>query len=150
MAQELSSENRVAHRVALGEHVPWFRAPLVSGGLFDLHVSAGRWVVLSFLGSLANPRAKEELTQLLNQAALFGEDHLVVGCVLTEQPENAAELTAISSQALFFIADYDGGISRAFGALEMPRSVVLDPLLRAVADIGWDFAAGHAGTVAEP
>jgi predicted 2-oxoglutarate/Fe(II)-dependent dioxygenase YbiX/peroxiredoxin len=147
MAQGLSSENWVEHRVVLGEHVPWFRAPLVGGGSFDLHVSAGRWVVLSFLGSLANPKAMGELNQLLSQAALFGEDHLVVGCILTEQPENAAELAAISSQALFFIADYDGAISRSFGALGMPRTVVLDPLLRAVADIGWDFAAGHAETV---
>ena len=147
MAQGLSSENWVEHRVVLGERVPWFRAPLVGGGSFDLHVSAGRWVVLSFLGSLANPKAMGELNQLLSQAALFGEDHLVVGCILTEPPENAAELAAISSQALFFIADYDGAISRSFGALEMPRSVVLDPLLRAVADIGWDFAAGHAETV---
>ncbi len=147
MAQELSSENRVEHRVALGEHVPWFRAPLVSGGLFDLHVSAGRWVVLSFLGSLEVPRAMEELNRLLSQAALFGEDHLVVGCILTEPPENVADLAAISSQALFFIADYDCAISRSFGAVEMPRTVVLDPLLRAIADVGWDFTAGHAETV---
>src|ERR1700745_953551 len=98
--------------------------------LFDLHVSAGRWVVLSFLGSLANPRAMEELNQLLSQATLFGEDHLVVGCILTQPPQDPAELAAISSQALFFVADYDGAISRAFGALKMPRTVVLDPLLR--------------------
>jgi hypothetical protein len=147
MAQELSSENRIEHRVALGEHVPWFRAPLVSGGSFDLHVSAGRWVVLSFLGSLANPRAMDELNQLLSQAALFGEEHLVVACILTEPPEHVVELAAISSQALFFIADYDCEISRSFGALEIPRTVVLDPLLRAVADIGWDLGAGHAQTV---
>jgi peroxiredoxin len=147
MAQELPNENGTDGRVVLGEHVPWFRAPLVSGGLFDLHVSAGRWVVLSFFGSLTNPRAKDELTRLLGQAALFGEDHLVVGCVFTEPPENAAELAAIASQALFFIADYDGAISRSFGASQTQRTVVLDPLLRAVADIGWDFAAGHAETV---
>ena len=88
MAQELSSENQLTHRVALGEHVPWFRAPLVGGGLFDLHVSAGRWVVLAFLGSLGNPKARAELTQLLSQAALFGEDHLVVGCILTSLAHN--------------------------------------------------------------
>jgi predicted 2-oxoglutarate/Fe(II)-dependent dioxygenase YbiX len=29
----------------------------------------------------------------------------------------------------------------------MPRTIVLDPMLRAVADIPWDFAAGHAQTV---
>ena len=39
------------NRVVLGDPVPWFSAPIVTGGSFDLHVSAGRWVVLSFLGS---------------------------------------------------------------------------------------------------
>jgi predicted 2-oxoglutarate/Fe(II)-dependent dioxygenase YbiX len=48
---------------------------------------------------------------------------------------------------LFFLADYDGAISRSFGALAMPRTVVLDPMLRAVADIAWDNPQGHAETV---
>ena len=47
MLQAAASDNRIV----LGDPVPWFSAPLVTGGSFDLHVSAGRWVVLSFLGS---------------------------------------------------------------------------------------------------
>jgi predicted 2-oxoglutarate/Fe(II)-dependent dioxygenase YbiX len=143
MAASLAAGNRVV----LGERVPWFSAPLVAGGLFDLHVSAGRWVVLSFLGSPANPRARVELAELLRAADLLAEDHLVLGCIFTGQPEDAAELAAISGNALFFVADYDGAISRSFGALEMPRTIILDPMLRAVSDIGWDFAPGHAETV---
>ena len=135
------------NRIVLGEPVPWFSAPQVAGGQFDLHVSAGRWVVLSFLGSPANPRFGDELTKLLKEASLFSEDHLVVACILTERPQDAAELAAISSNALFCLADYDGAISRAFGALEMPRTIVLDPMLRAIADIAWDFAQGHGETV---
>jgi len=137
-----------SNRLVLGEPVPWFSAPQVAGGQFDLHVSAGRWVVLSFLGSPANPRFGEELTKLLEQASLFSEDHLVVACILTARPFDAAELAAVGSNALFFLADYDAAISRAFGALEMPRTLVLDPMLRAIADIGWDFAQGHGESVA--
>ena len=48
-------------------------------------------------------------------------------------------LPRISSNKLFFLADYDGAISRAFGAAEMPRTIVLDPMLRAIADIAWDI-----------
>jgi hypothetical protein len=29
----------------------------------------------------------------------------------------------------------------------MPRTIVLDPMLRAIADIPWDFPQGHAATV---
>jgi len=137
----------VENRIVLGDPVPHFSAALVAGGGFDLHVSAGRWVVLSFLGSPANPRANAELNALLSEAALFGEDRMIVACVLTEPPVDAAQLAEVANDALFFIADYDGAVSRSFGALAMPRTVVLDPMLRAVADIAWDFPQGHTETV---
>ena len=137
----------VNNRIVLGDRVPRFSAPLVAGGSFDLHVSAGRWVVLSFLGSPSDSRANVELANLLREEELFREDHLVVGCVFTEPPDDIAKLAEISSNALFFLADYDGAISRSFGALAMPRTIVLDPMLRAVADIAWDFAQGHGEAV---
>jgi predicted 2-oxoglutarate/Fe(II)-dependent dioxygenase YbiX/peroxiredoxin len=135
------------NRVVLGDPVPWFSAPLVTGGSFDLHVSAGRWVVLSFLGSPANPRAMAELAELASASASLSEDHAIIGCVFTGPPEDIASLAAISNSKLFCLADYDGAITRAFGAQEMPRTVVLDPMLRAVADIAWDIPQGHAQTV---
>jgi predicted 2-oxoglutarate/Fe(II)-dependent dioxygenase YbiX/peroxiredoxin len=135
------------NRVVLGDPVAWFSAPLVTGGSFDLHVSAGRWVVLSFLGSPANPRAMAELAELASASASLSEDHAIIGCVFTAQPDDIASLAAISNSKLFCLADYDGAITRAFGAQEMPRTVVLDPMLRAVADIAWDIPQGHAQTV---
>jgi predicted 2-oxoglutarate/Fe(II)-dependent dioxygenase YbiX/peroxiredoxin len=133
--------------MVLGDPVPWFSAPMVTGGSFDLHVSAGRWVVLSFLGSPSNPRAMSEVAELVQASAGLGEDHVVVGCVFTGQPDDIASLAAISSNGLFFLADYDGAISRAFGASQMPRTIVLDPMLRSIADIAWDNPQGHAETV---
>ena len=122
------------NRVVLGDPVPLFSAPLVTGGSFDLHVSAGRWVVLSFLGSPSNPRAMVEIDELVRASSSLGEDHVAIGCVLTGQPDDMANLTALTSNKLFFLADYDGAITRSFGAHEMPRTVVLDPMLRAIAD----------------
>jgi predicted 2-oxoglutarate/Fe(II)-dependent dioxygenase YbiX len=148
----MTDPTKAENRIILGERVPMFSAPLLTGGSFDLHVSAGRWVVLSFLGSPADPRAQAELAGLLSQADAFTEDHLVVGCLFTGPPEDLtkdmlAKLSAISSNALFFVADDDGAVSRSFGAAEMPRTIVLDPMLRAVADIAWDFPQGHTETV---
>src|ERR1700710_697322 len=133
--------------MVLGDPVPWFSAPVVTGGSFDLHVSAGRWVVLSFLGSPSNPRAMTEIAELMQASAGLGEDHVVVGCVFTGQPDDIASLAAISGNGLFFLVDHDGAISRAFGASEMPRTIVLDPMLRSIADIAWDNPQGHAETV---
>lgn len=134
-------------RVTLGDPVPLFSAQLVTGGGFDLHVSAGRWVVLAFLGDPADPRTRGELDGLLNAADLLDEDHIVLACVFTRPPANTEELARIGGNALSFIADYDGAISAAFGADGAPRTVVLDSLLRAVADVAWDHPQGHAATV---
>jgi predicted 2-oxoglutarate/Fe(II)-dependent dioxygenase YbiX len=135
--------------ITLGDPVPGFSASTVGGGSFDLHVSAGRWVVLSFMGSPKDPRAGAELNDLLRNASVMSEDHLVVACVLTEPPDTIDHLVRISSDALFFLADYNRTISRTFGALDMPRTVMLDPMLRAVANIAWDDPQGHAETVRE-
>jgi predicted 2-oxoglutarate/Fe(II)-dependent dioxygenase YbiX/peroxiredoxin len=141
------NKTTAANRIALGDPVPWFAAPLVTGGSFILHVHAGRWIVLCFLGSPANPRVNEELAELLREAPLFDEDRLIVRGVLTAPPDDLAKYPEVSTKAVSFLADYDGAISRSFGALDMPRTIVLDPMLRAVADIPWDFAPGHAETV---
>ncbi len=132
------------HPITLGNPVPWFSATSLAGGSIDLHVDAGRWVVLAFLGSPADPRASSELDALLGHTDLLAEDHLVVYGILTAPPSNQAQLAGLVSPALNFLADYDGTLSAAYGALGAPRTVVLDPMLRAIADIAWDHPAGHA------
>jgi predicted 2-oxoglutarate/Fe(II)-dependent dioxygenase YbiX/peroxiredoxin len=133
--------------VTLGDPVPWFSAPLIGEGAFNLQVAAGRWIVLSFLGSPANPRAKEEAVALLRDAQLFDEDRLVFYGVLTAPPPDPAPYLELSNAAVSFVADYDGAISRHYGATDKPRTIVLDPMLRAVADIAWDYPGGHVETV---
>ena len=143
----MSETKADSHRIVLGDPVPWFSLAVVTGGSFDLQASAGRWVVLSFLGSLSDPRAMAEVTELARLSASFSEDHLVIGCVFTGQAGDAASLAAISSPTLSFLADPDGAVSLQFGAAQMPRTIILDPMLRAVADIAWDILQGHADMV---
>ena len=143
----MSDTKTGSHRIVLGDPVPWFSLPVVTGGSFDLQATAGRWVVLSFLGSLVDPRAMAEMTEFAQLSASFSEDHLVIGCVFTGQAGDAMSLAAISSPTLSFLADHDGAVSRQFGAGQMPRTIVLDPMLRAVADIAWDIPQGHATMV---
>src|ERR1700744_1336150 len=131
----------------LAHPVPWFSAPTLTGGGFDLHVSAGRWVVLSFLGSPNNPGETTEITELVRACAAFDENHVVVACVFNGRPDDISTFATISSNKLFFLADDDGSISREFGAADMPRTIVLDPMLRSIADIAWDNPQGHSETV---
>jgi peroxiredoxin len=136
-----------AGRIVLGDPVPWFAAPLIADGSFNLSVAAGRWIVLSFLGSPADPRAERELAELLDVFHLFHEDRIVFYGVLTTPPDDPTPYLKLSTAAMAFLADYDGAISDSFGAAAMPRTIILDPMLRAVADIPWNYAAGHAQTV---
>ena len=133
--------------IILGDPVPWFGAPLIAGGSFHLQVAAGRWIVLAFLGSPADPHAEAELAELTREAALFDPDRIVFYGVLTTPPPDPAPYLKLCTAALSFIADYDGAVSRAFGAADAPRTIVLDPMLRAVANVSWTEPAGHAPTV---
>jgi predicted 2-oxoglutarate/Fe(II)-dependent dioxygenase YbiX len=134
-------------QITLGDPVPRFNARLITGDGFDLHVYAGRWVVLAFMGSPDDPRVEEEVATLMRDADLFDDDHLVARVVFTALPSDAAKYAALSSKAFAFIADYDGSITRSFGAHGAPRTIVLDPLLRAIANIPWDHPHGHAASV---
>ncbi|HZR74622.1 2OG-Fe(II) oxygenase [Bradyrhizobium sp.] len=143
----MSSTKTDSPRIILGDPVPWFSLPVVTGGSFDLQASGGRWVALSFVGPLSDPRAMAEVSELAQLSTSFDEDHLVIGCVFTGAAENVESLAAMTSGSLSFLADQDGAISRMFGAGEMPRTVIIDPMLRAIADIAWDNPQGHANMV---
>jgi len=138
-----------AIRLNLGDPVPWFSARTLAGGSFDLQVAAGRWIVLAFLGDPAQPRAAQEVAELMQEAHLFHPDRMVCYAVLTAPPAEPARYADPGTDAFAVLVDHDGAITRAFGASDMPRTVILDPMLRAIANIPWDYAAGHAEAVRE-
>ena len=133
--------------IALGDPVPWFSARTITGAQIDLHVEAGRWVVLCFLGSLAERRSMAELATILAAAAVFREDHCVFYGILSEMPADAAVLAGISGPAMGYVVDDGGDLVRAYGAEGSPRTIILDPLLRAVANVAFDHPDGHGAVV---
>ncbi|MBV9858912.1 MAG: 2OG-Fe(II) oxygenase [Alphaproteobacteria bacterium] len=134
--------------IALGNPVPWFSAPTLAGGSVDLHVDAGRWVVLAFFGA-DDPRLAGELEALLALAPILSEDRIVAYAVFGAPPRDPARLACLTGPAFNVIADYDGRLAARYGAREAPRTIVLDPMLRAVADIAWDNPAGHAAMLGQ-
>ncbi len=57
--------------VRLGDPVAWFSARTIGGAAIDLHVEAGRWVVLAFIGALDDSRALGMLAPLRSEAHRF-------------------------------------------------------------------------------
>ena len=144
---ETAPSKIVSSKIVLGDPVPWFTAPLITEGSFSLSVAAGRWIVLCFLGSPADPRAERKLAELHGLFHLFREDRIVFYGLLAAPPYDPTPYIKLGSPAVGFLADYDRTIHSQFGAADMPRTVILDPMLRAVADIPWNYADGHAQTV---
>jgi len=126
----------------LGDPFPWFSARDLSARPIDLHVDAGRWIVIAFLGAPDTAPARQAIEALIAERALLREDHLVAYCVLTSPPGDVAAFERMSSPALSFLADYDGALTRAYGAAEMPRFFVLDPMMRAIANVAADHPQG--------
>ena len=130
--------------ILLGDPVPWFAgARTLAGATIDLHVQAGRWVLLAFLGAENDPRTEGELSALLARAAQFQEERQVAYLIVPGPRSDAARLAGLSGPAFGVIEDADGALARLYGAEGTPRSILLDPLLRAVANIAWDDPGGH-------
>ncbi|MGE3622830.1 MAG: 2OG-Fe(II) oxygenase [Bdellovibrionales bacterium] len=129
----------------IGDPVPIFEARTLANATINLSVVAGRWVALCFLNTLAQPDSSRALAELLGEAKLFNDDHLVFYGVLTSPPVEAEMLAQVSNPALGFVMDYAGDITRAFGAFGNSRLVVLDPMLRLYAD----FPIGPGGRPVE-
>jgi predicted 2-oxoglutarate/Fe(II)-dependent dioxygenase YbiX/peroxiredoxin len=142
MLSDKVADNPAVSNLILGDPVPRFTAHTLTGASFDLSVAAGRWIVLCFFGSPSDPRVVQELGELFQERHLFDEDRLIVHGIFTEPPADPAVFANLSGPAVSFFADYGGEISRAFGGSR--RTVVIDPMLRAVANIPWDYPAGHA------
>jgi len=129
-------------KLEIGDPAPWFDAQTLANASINLGVVAGRWVVLCFLNKLAHPDSSRTLAELLSEAKLFNDDHMVFYGVLTEPPAEAHALAQVSHPALGFIADYTGEITHAYGAQGASRLMVLDPMLR----LYGDFPIGPGST----
>jgi hypothetical protein len=136
-------------RITLGDPVPWFSAATVTGGSFHLQVAAGRWIVLCFLGATADRDTQQKLAALFRDTTLFDEDRVEGHVVVTKPLGAPSELTAIGHPGFSVLADYDGALSGSFGASDAPRTIVLDPMLRAIANIAWQNADEHVAMLSE-
>ena len=133
-----------ANALEPGDPAPWFDANTIAGASTSLGVVAGRWVALCFISSLSDVEAVRILTELLAEAQLFNDDHLVFYGIFgaSPPPTEAARLAEVSHKALGFIVDKDGAIARLYDTAGASRLFVLDPLLRVVGT----FPIGAGGT----
>ena len=138
-------------RPGLGDPIPWFSATTVSGARVDIHVDAGRYIVLTFMGEPGDAGGEHDpkLGELMFQPSLFREDHIICYGVITAPPGERSPYRLIHRPGFSFLADYDGTLARLFGVPGRPWTFVVDPMLRVIASIPYDHPEGHSKLLRE-
>jgi predicted 2-oxoglutarate/Fe(II)-dependent dioxygenase YbiX/peroxiredoxin len=131
------------NRLVVGEPAPWFEVRSPVNPRFHFDTIAGRYVVLSFLGSGADPASRRVFDDVLAQRDRFdGGNFCFFGVSVDPEDESSARLQgALPGVHLFW--DFDRRVSRLYGAIDEDAgaedvayrrfSVVLDERLRVFA-----------------
>jgi predicted 2-oxoglutarate/Fe(II)-dependent dioxygenase YbiX len=114
-----------------GEPAPWFRGATASNPEFTFDSVAGRYILLAFLP--ADPLERGPALKALAAHQAMFDDAQLSAFVVIRDPQTAATLRDL--RALRWILDFDGSVSRLYGAeldgeAERPMWLVLDPALR--------------------
>jgi peroxiredoxin len=144
-----------------GDPAPWFEQRSCDNPRYVFDTAAGRWLVLCFYASAADPVGREALATALGRRDLFNDTHASFFGVSLDPGDETRGRIRHSMPGIRFFLDFDGRVSRAYGAIpddaqpgngRVPVQrfwCVIDPTLRIVAKIpfGTD-GAGHREAIA--
>ncbi|MDQ1818079.1 redoxin domain-containing protein [Massilia sp. CCM 9210] len=124
-----------------------FSARTSSNPRYHFHTVAGRYVVLSFLGSAAHPSVQQAVAHIHARPQRFDDAKLCFFGVSIDQSDETAGRLRDTIPGIRYLWDFDRKVSHAYGALEsatglqgqsmqyQPFTLVLDPMLRVLAHI---------------
>lgn len=136
----------------VGDPAPWFICRSFSNPSFHFDTVAGRYVVLTFLGSASNPASAEAIRHVTTDLRKrFNDATLAFFGVSTDPEDQAGGRIAESAPGIRYFADFDRKVSALYGAVEETDgnasftgfTLVLDPFLRVVANLPLDDAKRH-------
>ena len=137
-----------------GDPAPWFTVRSATRPDFHFGTIAGRYAVLSFIGSAGHPAAPALLEGL--RAGPFDNDFAALFLVSSD-PEDEAQNRVTESQGVYVFWDDDGAVARTYGVLREDKdrrqvelvSFVLDPMLRILKVLPVRDPAGHGREIAD-
>jgi peroxiredoxin/predicted 2-oxoglutarate/Fe(II)-dependent dioxygenase YbiX len=127
----------------VGDPAPWFTCRTGSNAQFHFDTVAGRYVVLTFFGSAANPAAADVLKHVTTSLRPHFDDARLAffGVGIDPQDESAARIADMLPGIRYFF-DFDRKVSEIYGAVDAaegegeiafkPFTLVLDPFLRVI------------------
>ena len=130
-------------RLEVGEPAPWFAQRSESNPRYVFDTAAGRYIVLCFFGSAAAEPGRAALAFVQAHRSLFDDDTMAFFGVSNDPADEAQGRLAQSLPGVRYLWDFDGSVSRLYGAIpDEPMSgqttlrpvwFVLDPTLRVIA-----------------
>lgn len=128
--------------LAPGDTAPWFHQRSFANPNYAFDTAAGRYIVLCFFGSGADPHSEAAIGAVLARSDLFDDDTACFFGVSLDPRDESERRLADRYPGYRFFWDFDARISRLYGAVPSdarPGSgkvgmrrfwVVLDPTLR--------------------
>lgn len=121
-----------------GDPAPYWVAATEANPRFVFSSVAGRYVLLGFLGSAAQPAVIEALAALPGRARVLNGDHACALLISIDPADREQRRIAESTPGWRAVWDFDGAVSRAYGVAEpgeggtryAPCWILLDPQLR--------------------
>jgi predicted 2-oxoglutarate/Fe(II)-dependent dioxygenase YbiX/peroxiredoxin len=142
-----------------GDPAPWFHQRSLSNPSYAFSSVGGRYVVMCFFASAADPLARAALDAVIAGRAIFDDSNICFFGVSSDPGDQSEGRVAEMLPGIRYFLDYDLAIARLWGAA--PRDIadgesnvplrrfwlVLDPTLRVMATYPFLGEAGGFGEV---
>jgi len=124
-----------------GDPAPWFHQRSGSNPRYAFSTAAGRYIVLGFYGSAGDSRGRNAIKEVFARRSFFDDERACFFGVSVDPQDEAENRVADSMPGLRFLWDFDGTVSRLYGAIpsdvapskagkQLRFWIVLDPMLR--------------------
>jgi len=127
-------------KLSAGDPAPWFHQRSFANPHYAIDTAAGRYLVLCFFASAADPHSRAALDAALGRRDLLDDAKAAFFGVSIDPKDDAEKRIADSYPGYRFIFDFDGAVGRLYGAVPVDAAtagvavrqlwVVLDPTLR--------------------
>ncbi|WP_411885927.1 2OG-Fe(II) oxygenase [Polaromonas sp. YR568] len=125
-----------------GDPAPWFRQRSFANPRYALHAAAGRYIVLCFFGSAADPLGRAAIDMALQRQDIFNDLHCSFFGVSLDPRDESEQRVADHYPGYRFLWDFDAQVSQLYGVVPLNADAnpqhkgirrlcfVLDPTLR--------------------
>jgi len=126
--------------LAIGDPAPWFHQRSSSNPRYAFDTAGGRYIVLCFYGSAADPPGRAAIDAVMASGARFDDTHVAFFGVSVDPGDESEKRVQERIPGIRFFWDFDRSVSRLYGASPKDGGdatagfrrfwIVLDPTMR--------------------